>query len=94
MVRNLVPVLILLLAIFFASTLIIGNESYVKVSEMKEGLNDQQTRNDGLHDYVGSLKVEVWNLQHDDRELEKAGRNQQGLARENELVYIFDKHSR
>ena len=40
---------------------------------------------------IEDLKSQVYNLQNDPRALEKAARNELGMARPNERIFIFEK---
>jgi len=54
-------------------------------------MKSQQERNSALQGKVDSLRREVLSLQHDKRALERAARNELGLARPDEKIFIFKK---
>jgi cell division protein FtsB len=94
MLRNLAPIVIVLLIVLIGFSAFTGPEGYLRLPQLQARLEEERRHNEDLKTYVDKLKVEVWDLQHDERALEKAVRNQQGLARPNELVYFFDDRSR
>ena len=57
---------------------------------LERNLDTQRSRNHELRTHVDDLRAKVNAIGSDDRALEKAARNELGLARENELVFIFD----
>ncbi len=71
--------------------LFLGENSYERVSELRRGIFLQKQKNAELGDSVYELKREVYGLQNDPRVLEKAARNELGMARPNEQIYIFEK---
>ena len=84
--------LFLLFGALFASIFsVFASGNWQQLITMRETLSVQQQRNDELREYVSGLKREVVGLQRDDRALEKAARNNLGMARPDEVVVIFDK---
>ncbi|MGI6525317.1 MAG: FtsB family cell division protein [Bdellovibrionota bacterium] len=84
-------------AIFFALTCCIlvlsfcGKDSYSQVEEFRHSLEWQRKENAKLLDKVNLLKRKVSGLQEDRRVLEKAARNELGMARPDEFIVIFEK---
>lgn len=91
MLRNIAPIVIIILAVLIGIGAVTGPEGYFRLPQLETRLAAERSANDNLRQSVNNLKVEIWDLQHQDRALEKAARNQQGLARDNELVYFFDE---
>lgn len=88
--KGLIPVFILLLA---ATTLVfafVGSDSYPRLVALREALVRQRDVNTELRGKLNTLRGEIAAIQQDDRGLEKAARNQLGLARPDELILIFD----
>ena len=70
---------------------IFGEQSYPQLQQLRQSLNKQITKNEKMSSYLQELRQEVIDLQHNDRVLEKTARNELGLAREDELIFIFEK---
>lgn len=79
------------LALVTTVLLVVGGSSYPRVAALEATLETQRARNADLAAYVQSLREKVYAVRHDPRGLEKAARNELGLARPDELVVIFDK---
>jgi len=71
--------------------MLVGGSSYPKVSTLEANLETQRRKNADLETHVQSLREKVYGVRHDVRGLEKAARNELGLARPDELVVIFEK---
>lgn len=87
--RLLTPVIILFLAAITVAFTLFGDGSYGDLAQLRETLAGQRRKNDTLHEQVAGLKRDVSTLQSDDRALEKAARNELGMARPDELVFFF-----
>ena len=87
--RLLTPTIVFLLAAITVAFTLFGDGSYGDLSRLRETLAGQKRKNDTLNEQVGTLKREVHALQHDDRALEKAARNELGMARPDELIFFF-----
>jgi len=68
-----------------------GDDSFSHLQAMRQSLTQQVQRNADLRDEVGALRREVLGLQSDPRALEKAARNELGMARPNEKIFIFEE---
>lgn len=82
-------VLILVAAALFALSFF-GADSYSQLAELQQGHQVQQAENADLDSYVTSLQNEVHGLRHDKRALERAARNELGVAADNELIFVFE----
>jgi len=80
-------------AVVVAFLSLFGDDSFSALSKLKENLERQRKYNAAEQERVFELKKRVLSLQKDDRALEKAARNELGLAREDELVFIFADES-
>lgn len=89
--RRFVPAILVFLALVTLGFVFLGENSYERISEVRNAINQQKQRNGDLHERVDDLKREVYGLQNDPRTLEKAARNELGMARPNEQIYIFEK---
>lgn len=92
--KGLAPGIILFCALIAALFSLFGDDSYGRMRSLEKSLVAQQEKNGELHAHVSDLKREVYGLQHDDRILEKAARNELGMARPDEMVFIFDKSNK
>ncbi|MCB0317786.1 MAG: septum formation initiator family protein [Bdellovibrionales bacterium] len=91
--NKVVPGLILILfAVLFGHTLF-SDKSYAKLNSLDKSLAYQQEKNIKLNEEVLELKKRLVGLSLNDRVLEKTARNELGMAREDELIFIFEKNS-
>lgn len=67
-----------------------GDRSFRKLSELNKAVTVQREDNAKIKFEVLSLKRKIYGLMNDPRILEKAARNELGLAHPDELVFIFD----
>lgn len=68
-----------------------GDNSYAKLRMLRKTLAAQEGKNHELTVQVHDLNREVADLQAGGRALEKAVRNELGMARPNEEIFIFEK---
>jgi len=84
------PVIVVALAIIVALLSIFGDDSLSKLSQLKTTILNQKEKNVVLSTKVDELEVQVHGLQTNDRILEKAARNELGMARPNDMIFLFD----
>jgi cell division protein FtsB len=84
-------IVLLLLAIVLAFVTLFGDNSYERLVILRDRLVGQERQNTELKEYVENLQDEVYRIQTDDRALEKAARNELGMARPDELIFVFEK---
>jgi cell division protein FtsB len=89
--KGLAPGIIILCALVAALFSLFGDDSYGRMQSLQKSYDAQLHKNDDLRAHVSDLKRDVYGLQHDDRALEKAARNELGMARPDEMIFIFDK---
>ncbi|NDC38219.1 MAG: hypothetical protein EBZ48_09230 [Proteobacteria bacterium] len=83
--------LLLVGAIITTLISVFGGDNLSKLHALKGSLAQQRERNEELGGYVASLRREVHGLRSDDRVLEKAARNELGMARQDEIVILFEE---
>ena len=71
------------------AALYFGFESYQRLRGLQQTVEMQRERNTEQRLYVDALRREVHSVQTDRRALEKAARNELGMARPNEFVVVF-----
>lgn len=64
---------------------------YGRLHSMRDSLALQHSKNEALQDKVRELRSKVRGIGSDDRQLEKEVRNELGLARPDEFIFIFEK---
>ena len=69
---------------------IFGDDSYGRLSQIRSAISHQKEKNDVLRARVDELKSKVDGIQQDDRALEKAARSELGMAKPNEMIFLFD----
>ncbi|NMC64489.1 MAG: hypothetical protein GYA55_15090 [SAR324 cluster bacterium] len=84
------PVIVVALAIIVALLSIFGDDSLSKLSQLRDTISNQKEKNVVLSTKVEELKHQVHGLQANDRILEKAARNELGMARPNDMIFLFD----
>ncbi len=68
-----------------------GSDSLSKVNDLRHSLTLQQDTNAATAKKVKKLARQISGLQSDKRALEKAARNELGLAADDEFIVVFDK---
>lgn len=89
--RRFTAIVVFGLAILTTALSFLSEESYPRLVSLRSGLARQMEKNAELREQVNDLRREVSGLQGDKRSLEKAARNQLGMARPGERVFIFDR---
>ena len=89
--RQWIPLVLIGCALVTALFALFGDGSFSQLQTMQRSLDQQVQRNADLRDEVGALRREVVGLQSDSRAIEKAARNELGMARPNEKIFIFEK---
>ena len=69
---------------------LVSGESYSHLTSLRNSLSSQREKNEELNRYVTSLRHEVRSLRTEPRALEKAARNELGMARPGEIIVFFD----
>ena len=81
--------IILFLAVLAAIFSLVGGESFKQLGNVTQSLELQRAKNSELRSKVDGLKRDIYGLKRDPRALEKAARNELGVANDDELVVIF-----
>ena len=89
--KSMVLASLLFCALGAATISLFGDGSYSRMQTLKRNLSSQQDKNVELKSQVSKLEEEVYGIQNDARVLEKAARNELGLARPDERIIIFEK---
>lgn len=82
--------LLLIGAIITTLISVLGGDNLSRLHALQGSLSAQREKNEELGGYVASLRREVHGLRSDDRVLEKAARNELGMARPDEVIVLFD----
>lgn len=90
--RRYAPFLFVLGVLVTAVYTLFGDDSYSKLVALRSRLEVQQSENKVMTDEVRRLRKEVTGVLQDDRELEKAARNELAMARHGEVIYLFDQY--
>lgn len=85
------PLILLLLALLIALLTLFGDKSLTEIRALNHAIEFQADKNANLRATVQKLKQEVTGLRSDDRILEKAARNELGMTRPGEKIFIFKK---
>ena len=89
--RRFVPMLVLGLGLAVVLYSLLGDESYPKLRQLRSTLQSQKQTNAVLREKVLKLRHEVHGLEGSNRILEKAARNELGMARPGEQIFLFEK---
>jgi cell division protein FtsB len=88
---HVIPILLILFAILIGGSTFFAAGGYPRLQAWRQNLERQTQFNYSLAQKVNRLKSEVDGLQHDDRAIEKAARSELGMARPDELIFLFDE---
>lgn len=92
--KGVIPFAIMIFFLVLTVVSIIGEEGYSHLKALTQSLDRQNARNEERKEYVDSLRVEVFELEKDDRALEKAAREHLGMARPDEKIFFFEDTSK
>ncbi len=92
--KRYLPYMLLLLACSILFISIYGPDNFSKVHDLRHSLALQQDTNAATAKKVKKLAKQITGLQSDKRALEKAARNELGLAAEDEFIVVFDKQGK
>lgn len=88
--KSFAPVVLLFCALVTALFSLYGDDSYSKMQALRRSLAAQRQTNRELRSSVEALRQQVHGIKNDPRALEKAARNELGLAHPSEVVFIFE----
>ena len=86
------PFFIIVLALFTALLSLIGDGNYNNLVRLQNSLESQKDMNQKARSHLRGLKHEIYGIKNNDRMLEKAARNELGMAKQGEQVFIFDQY--
>lgn len=81
-------------ALGFVLFSVFGRGGYSSYFSLRESLESQRRRNSEAAEQVEELQRRVYGLEHDTRILERAARDELGMARPNEMIFTFEDKSR
>ncbi len=87
--RSLTPVIILSLAVVTLLLSLLGDGSIREYRSIAAGLKEQRAENEAARQHNLTVKRNIYQLQTDSRALEKAARNELGMARADERIFVF-----
>ena len=85
------PVFVIVAAVLVGLLTLFGDSGLPYLRSQRRSLAVQEESNRELRDYVESLRGSVYGLRENDRALEKAARNELGMARPNEEIFFFER---
>ncbi len=88
--KALAPYIVLILAVTILAFTIYGRNARPQLQSLKLAVEQQRQQNTDLSKYVQELNTKVRSLQHDDRALEKSARNELGMMKDGEVMFIFE----
>lgn len=91
--RQLIPFTVIVILLFMTVWSLLGSGGVSQVVELQKSLDMQRVQNGELKSYVTQLRRRTQAIRNDDRALEKAARDELGMARPNELIFFFEKKS-
>ena len=89
--KGTIPLFVIIAAILVAFLTLFGDSGLPYLRSQRRSLAVQEESNRELRDYVESLRSSVYGLRESDRALEKAARNELGMARPNEEIFFFER---
>jgi cell division protein FtsB len=87
--QHLTPVALFCIAVMLLFFTVTGNHGVLQLQRINNELEAYDRKNGQLESDIHDVQTRISQLQHDDSALEKIAREELGLARRNETVYIF-----
>ncbi len=91
--KHYAAILLILSALSAALISLVGDDSYSKMRSLEKSVELQREKNLELTETVQDMRGVVRGLRSDPRAIEKAARNELGLARPDEQIFVFEKRS-
>ena len=91
--KHYAAILLILSALSAALISLVGDDSYSKMRSLEKSVELQREKNLELTETVQEMRGVVRGLRSDPRAIEKAARNELGLARPDEQIFVFEKRS-
>ena len=88
-IRKLTPLAILLFATIIASFTIIGNHGVSHLISINKEINLLDAKKRSMDSEISEIKNEIYALEHNPLALEKKARQELGLSKPNETIYVF-----
>lgn len=87
--RKFTPLLILLLAVVIASFTVIGRHGIFHLATINNEIKLLENKTRELQSEIIEVKNEMYDLEHNPFALEKKARQELGLSKRGEVVYVF-----
>jgi len=91
MIAKFSPYLILILAFTVGFFSVAGNHGLLQLRELDNELEQLKSQNSRLENNVKTIEQKIVEFNESDQPLERLAREELGLSREGEVVYIFPK---
>lgn len=82
-------ILILSLAFIILGVTIVGSHGILYLTNLENELQALESENYRLQSNIAAIKDSIYAVQYDPLTIEKHAREELGLIRENEVVYVF-----
>jgi cell division protein FtsB len=84
------PIVLFLLALLVLGSSLLSEQGVREIRTLERALAIQREENSRLSDRVSKLKEELKSVMSSDRGLERAAREDLGLVRPNEKIFVFE----
>lgn len=84
------PIVLFLLALLVLGSSLLSEQGVREIRTLERALAIQREENSRLSDRVSKLKEELKSVMSSDRGLERAAREELGLVRRNEKIFVFE----
>lgn len=84
------PIVLFLLALLVVVSSLISEQGVREIESLERALTIQRDENANLSYKVSKLREELKSIMSSDRGLERAGREELGLVRPNEKIFVFE----
>ena len=83
--------LILGMALLILCITVVGNRGLMHLDQLTREIQALEDENKRLQSNIAELKNRIYAVQHDPLTIERQAREELGLSRKNEIVYVFPK---
>lgn len=87
--KKALPFALICLALLFSVISLFSDGGYPDLKRLEASMENQTKENEELKTYVDDLRRQVYLIQNDDRTLERVAREEIGMARPREEVFVF-----
>jgi cell division protein FtsB len=90
---RLTSLLIVGMGILILGITVVGNRGMLHLAQIDREIHALESENQRLSSNISDIKNRIYAVQHDPLTIERQAREELGLSRKNEIIYVFPESS-